>query len=75
MRAGFREQPDASSGVAKGDEILAEQPHALRRPVGRTELAGLHQREPVPPHQLAHRRAGAHPRQQLVVLGSHRGGI
>ena len=75
VRAGFREQSDASLRVAKDDEVLAEQPHALRRPVGRTELAGLHQREPVAAHQRAHRRAGAHPRQQLVVLGSHRGGI
>ncbi len=75
MRARFREQPDASRRVAEDDEILAEQPHALGRPVGRTELAGLHQREPVAAHQRAHRRAGAHARQELVVLGSHRGGI
>ena len=60
MNPGFRR-------VAPGDQVLAQDADALGLAVG-LELPRVDQRQPVVPHQVAHRRPGADPRQQLSVF-------
>jgi hypothetical protein len=67
MRAVLAQQPDLAFGVAEGDEILAEQAHAQRRAIG-FDLARQERRQPEAAHQIAHRRAAAGVRQQLIFF-------
>src|SRR5262249_6309024 len=68
MRAVLAHEPDAAVGVAESDQLLAEQAHARRRRVGRRNFLGQERGQPIPTHQLAHRRARTGSRQQLVLL-------
>jgi hypothetical protein len=61
-------QPHAALGVAKRDQILAEEAHLLGRAVGSRQLAGRQEGQPVLAEQLAHRRAATHAAQELVVF-------
>ena len=63
MRAVRAEQADLALRVAEGDQILAEQAHAKRRPVALGEFGGQQRRLPVLAQQVAHRRAGPDARQ------------
>src|SRR5690349_2926053 len=67
MRAIVLNQPDLSAGVAEGNQLLPQQPHALGAPV-RLHLPAEQERDPVQAEQLTHGRAGPHTRDQLVVL-------
>jgi hypothetical protein len=67
MRAVLAKDADAAIRVAKGDEILAEQPKADRRTVGLGDLFAQQGGHPVPTEQVAHHGAGAGLRQDLVV--------
>ncbi len=72
MRAAVIHDPDAPAGVAKGDELLAQQHEAERRSV-RRELARDTGGYPIFAHEPPHRRAGSDARQNIVVLcRSHR---
>jgi hypothetical protein len=68
MRAIFVEEPDPPLAVAKGDEVLAQEPHPHRRSIGLGDLAREECRDPVAPHRVAHRAALPHPGDQLVFL-------
>ena len=53
-------------------ELLAQDPHLDRWPIRRRDLLGEERRDPVAPHQLAHRRPRHGPGDQLVFfLGQH----
>ena len=58
VRAAVVDHADPAGAVAEGHELLAQQHQARRRAVA-LELRRLQRRQPVVPHQLAHRRAGA----------------
>src|SRR5579859_1615160 len=62
VRAPMIHDPDAPRAVAKGDELLAEQHQAKRRPVA-LEFRGQQRGQPVLPHQLAHDGAGPDARE------------
>jgi hypothetical protein len=64
----FVQEPDPALGVAEGDEVLAQEPHAHRRVVGFADLARQQRRDPVSSHRVAHRTALSHPGDQLVFL-------
>src|SRR5581483_10778931 len=67
-------QADAALGVAEGDELLAHQLDAHRRPIGFSDLARQAGGAPVAPHRIAHRRSGAGACDQLVFfLREHAG--
>jgi hypothetical protein len=68
VRTIFIQKPDAALRIAKGDQILAQQPHAYRRAIGLGDLAPEQRRNPVPSHRFAHRGTGRHPGDQLVFL-------
>lgn len=71
MRAAMVHHADLARAVAEGDQLLAEQHQAERRAV-RGQFRRHAGRDPVLPHQLAHRRAGAGMDQDLAVaLGRH----
>ena len=61
VRAMLVQHADAAGGVAKRHQILAQQPHAHRRPVALGDLFGQTRRYPVAAHQLAHRRIALDP--------------
>ena len=68
MRAAMIHHPDPAGCIAERDQLLAEEKDPHRRPVG-FELSGMRRRDPILPHQLAHRRprAGAH--QGFIGIG------
>ena len=68
MGAQLVEDPNPARGVAKRDQLLAEQLEAQGRAVGLGQLPGKERRHPVAAHHLAHRRAGAGPREELVLF-------
>ncbi len=68
VRTEFVEQPDAAVAVAEGDEVLAEQADADRRAVGLGDLPRQTGGDPIPPHRIAHRGAGADAGDQFVFL-------
>ena len=72
VRAVLGDEPDLAPAVAEGDQVLAEQPHLLRRAVGRGQLVRGQAGHPVLAQQPAHGRATADPTEKLVVLvGEH----
>ena len=74
VRAVFVEHADAALAVAKHHEILAQEAHLDRRAVGLGDLLRQAGRDPVAPHDLAHRRIAFDAAQQVVFLGGQHGG-
>ena len=68
MRAKLVHKADAVLGVAKGDELFAEQLHAHRRAIGLGQFARHQRRHPITPQHLAHRGSRSDPGDQLVVF-------
>ena len=68
MGAVVREQADLADGVAKGDEILAQQAHAPRWAISR-KLAGEQDWHPVLAEEVAHGGSRADPTEDLVIFG------
>ena len=68
VRAEFIDQTDAALAVAERDEVLAEQFDAHRRAVRLGDLPRQAGRDPIPPHRIAHRRAGPDAGDQFVFL-------
>ena len=66
MRAAMLHDADPAVGVAEGDELLAQE-HEPHRLAVRLEFRRKAGRNPVFPHQVAHRRAGADMGQKLVI--------
>ena len=62
VRAAVIHYANAASAVAKRDQLLSEQHQAKWRAVAR-ELRGQAGRNPILPHQLAHRGRGTNPGQ------------
>ena len=58
MNAAVADECKRARGTAEGDQVLAEESHPEWRAIG-LELPRVHEGQPVVPHQLAHRRAGA----------------
>ena len=75
MRAIFVEHPDAALAVAEHDEILAEKFDLDRRAIRLRDLFRQAGRNPVAPHDLAHRRTALDSAQQIVFFGGHHGGV
>ena len=67
MRAAMVHDPDPARAVAERDQLFAEQHQPHRRAVA-LELRRHHRRDPVLPHHLAHRRAGADAEQIVAVF-------
>ena len=72
VRAGALDQAVAAPLVAEHNEVLAQKPHRLERPVTR-KLVDQRGRLPIPPHQRAGRRAGAGAGHQIVLLRAQHG--
>src|SRR6185437_9829375 len=66
VRAVGADQPDTAGRVTERDQVLAEQAYPRWRSVRLGRLLGQQRRQPVPPKEVAHRRARAHPGEQLV---------
>jgi len=67
------DQPDPAVAVPEADQVLAEQLDAHRRAVRLGDLPRQAGGYPIPPHRVAHRRAGVDTRDQFVFLrGQHR---
>ncbi len=72
VRALLVEHADAAVAVAEHDEVLAEHARLDRRAVGLAHLLDQAHRQPVAPHQPAHRRVADDTAQQVVLLrGDH----
>lgn len=72
MRAVFAEQAGSTPGIAESHEIFAQEAHPNRRAVRSRDLFGQQGRDPVSPHQLAHRRLTAYAGEQIVFsLAQH----
>ena len=67
MRAAVVHDADPARAVAERDQLLAEQHQPHRRAVA-LELRRHRRRDPVLPHQFAHRGAGPDADQILTVL-------
>jgi hypothetical protein len=74
VRAGMVDQADAAIAVAKRQQLLAEQAHALRLAVG-LEVAAGEKRNPVEAHQLPHGGVGADADECLVVFVREHGSV
>ena len=61
------DEPDVPAGGAERDEVLAQQPHAQRRPIGH-ELICEQKRQPKAADEITHRCACAGSRQQFVFF-------
>jgi hypothetical protein len=61
-------KPDASSTIAKGHQILAQEAHALWRTVWRRDFFSQQRWNPIAPHQRAHRCSGAYSGDKIVFL-------
>jgi hypothetical protein len=71
MRTELGKQPRLTPRRPEHDEVLSQQPHPLHS-TARLELVRPHDRNPVLPHERAHRRPRPHPRQQLILIpGQH----
>ena len=75
VRAIFVEHADAAFGVAENDEVLAEQTDLDRRAVRMRHFLGQAGGDPVPAHDLAHRRVALDAAQQVVFLWRHHDGV
>ena len=75
MRAVFVEHADATFAVAENNEVLTEQTNLDRRAVGLRDFLGQAGGDPVPAHDLAHRRIALDAAQQVVFLLRHHGGV
>src|SRR5712691_8292222 len=74
MRAVVVDEADLTAGRSEADQVFAEESHAERCSVRLGELVGADGRQPVLPHEIAHRRARADTTQVLVVrLAQHTG--
>ena len=73
MRTGAADQAVAALAVLEDDEVLAEQPHRLDRPVA-GELVDQRRRLPVAPHQRARGRAGSDAGDEIVLFLAQHGG-
>src|SRR6516165_9080328 len=73
MRALLLYEADAPGRVAERDQVLAQQADPRRRPVRFGDLRTQARRDPVPAQQITHRRPGADPGQDLVVLPRQHG--
>jgi hypothetical protein len=65
---GLREESDLAVRVAECDEVLAEEAYAERRAVRLRHFARQQRRCPVAAQQVAHHRAGADLREELVLF-------
>ena len=72
MRAMPPDQPVAALVVLEDDEVFAEQPHRLYRPVA-GELIDQRGRLPIAAHQIAGRGAGRGAGDEIVLLGAEHG--
>ena len=72
MRAVAADQAVAAFVVLEDHEVFAEQPHRLDRAVA-GELIDQRGRLPVAPHQVAGRRAGRGPGDEIVLLRAQHG--
>ena len=68
MRAILLDEADAPLGVAEGDEFLAHQLYAHGRAVRFGDLVRQAGGDPIAPHRIAHRRAGADAGDQFVFF-------
>ena len=75
VRTIFVEHADAAIAVAEDDEVLAEQADLDRRAVGLRHFLGQAGGDPVPAHDLAHRRIALDAAQQVIFLLRHHGGV
>src|SRR6185437_3987632 len=73
MRTFMVHDADAARTVAPGDQLFAEQHQAHRLAVG-LEVARRDRRNPVPAHQLAHRRARPDAADEIVIGLRQHGG-
>ena len=74
VRTVFVDEADPAGAVAKGDEVLPQQPHPHRRAIGLGQFPGEQGRDPIEPHRRAHRGALSDAGQQLVLLARQHGG-
>ena len=68
VRAVQAQDARAAGAVAESDEVLAEDSEASGRTIGCGQFGGEQRRHPVLPEELAHGRARANLREQLVVF-------
>ena len=73
MGAEFVHHADAVLAVAERDQPLAEQFYPDRRAIGLRDFRRQQRRNPVAPHQRAHRRAGAGQCEEVVLFGCGHG--
>ena len=73
MGAEFVHHADAACGVAKCDQSLAEKFDPHRRAIGFRNFRRQQRRNPIAPHQLAHRRCGTGQGEEVVLLGRRHG--
>jgi hypothetical protein len=72
MRTVGLEQPDPARGVAEHNEVFAQQPHTQGSAIRLRQLVRKHDWNPVLADEVAHRRARADARQDVVLLfGGH----
>ena len=75
MRAKFVDQAVAPIGVPKCEQSFRQQLYAHRRAFVLRKLFGEQRRDPIATEQLAHRRARASLRQQIVLFFSEHCGL
>jgi hypothetical protein len=71
VQAVFAEDAEPARRVAEHHQVFAEEPRAHRRAIAFGDLLRQAHRQPVLPHELAHRRIALDPAQQFVVLFGH----
>jgi hypothetical protein len=72
VRAEFVDQADLALGIAKREQLLAEDRHAHLRAIGIGDFARQQDRHPVAAHQVAHPGAGAAAHECFRHLLVHR---
>ena len=73
VRAEFSNQSDCAVRIAKRDKILAEKAHAHRIAVALHQFFAKRRGQPMPPHDLTHRRRAFDATKQIIVLRGHSG--
>src|SRR5690242_21200307 len=68
MRAVRAEEADPPLRVAKADQVFAEKSGLHRGTIGAREFLREECRNPIPPHQLTHRRARTNASQNFIFL-------
>ena len=68
VRTERADETNVAVGIAKRDQVFAEQAHAQRRAVVFGQGARDRRRQPIPAIEVAHRRSRAHAGQTFVVL-------